>query len=57
MAAPKAAHVKKAPANVQTNKVSYDPPPMVETTGHQRPDPGTIHELARRRDYPMSTAS
>jgi hypothetical protein len=40
---------------VQTNKVSHDPPPMVETTGHQRPDRGTIDESARRRDYPMST--
>jgi hypothetical protein len=30
---------------------------MVETTGHQRPDHGTIDESARRRDYPMSTAS
>jgi hypothetical protein len=40
---------------VQTNKVSHDPPPMVETTRHQCPDRGTIDESARRRDYPMST--
>jgi hypothetical protein len=30
---------------------------MVETTGHQRPDRGTIDEPARGRDYRMSTAS
>ena len=41
--------------HVQTNVVGHRQPPMVNTTGPQRPDRSTIGKSAGRRDYPMST--
>src|SRR5215472_10449709 len=42
--------------HVQTNVVGHrTASPMVNTTGPQRPDRGTIGKSAGSRDYPMST--